>query len=63
MTGGFAWHELMVPDPEAAAAFYGAVLGWGRRDALIDPIKLRQALALGRHCVEHRIAIQIPQFH
>jgi hypothetical protein len=33
MTGYFAWHELMVPDPAAAAAFYGAVAGWGRRDA------------------------------
>lgn len=33
MTGSFAWHELMVPDPEAAASFYAAVIGWGRRDA------------------------------
>ncbi|SDB11923.1 VOC family protein [Belnapia rosea] len=33
MTGHFAWHELMVPDTEAAADFYGKVAGWGRRDA------------------------------
>ncbi len=33
MTGHFAWHELMVPDVEAAVAFYGAVVGWDRRDA------------------------------
>jgi predicted enzyme related to lactoylglutathione lyase len=25
---GFCWDELMSPDPEAAAAFYGAVFGW-----------------------------------
>ena len=33
MTGHFAWHELMVPDPEAATRFYGTVTGWGSRDA------------------------------
>ncbi|WP_043337892.1 VOC family protein [Belnapia moabensis] len=33
MTGYFAWHELMVPDPEAATRFYGTVTGWGTRDA------------------------------
>jgi predicted enzyme related to lactoylglutathione lyase len=25
----FAWEELHSPDPEAAARFYGAVVGWG----------------------------------
>jgi uncharacterized protein len=33
VTGHFAWHELMVPDTAAAARFYGAVIGWGSRDA------------------------------
>lgn len=28
MAGGFIWYELMTPDPEAAAEFYGAVIGW-----------------------------------
>lgn len=28
MTSGFIWYELMTSDPEAAKAFYGAVVGW-----------------------------------
>lgn len=27
--GEFIWYELMTSDPDAAAAFYGAVVGWG----------------------------------
>jgi len=26
--GSFIWYELMTTDPEGAAAFYGAVIGW-----------------------------------
>ena len=26
--GSFIWYELMTPDPDAAATFYGAVVGW-----------------------------------
>jgi predicted enzyme related to lactoylglutathione lyase len=26
--GAFSWCELMTPDPEAAQAFYGELLGW-----------------------------------
>jgi uncharacterized protein len=26
--GAFSWSELMTPDPAAATAFYGALLGW-----------------------------------
>lgn len=26
--GSFIWYELMTPDPDAAAAFYGSVVGW-----------------------------------
>jgi predicted enzyme related to lactoylglutathione lyase len=26
--GSFIWYELMTPDPDAAAKFYGAVVGW-----------------------------------
>lgn len=29
LPGRFAWHELMTTDPDAAKAFYGAVVGWG----------------------------------
>jgi predicted enzyme related to lactoylglutathione lyase len=28
MRGRFIWHELMTPDPKAAASFYGKVVGW-----------------------------------
>jgi predicted enzyme related to lactoylglutathione lyase len=31
--GKFVWYELMTSDTEAAGAFYGAVLGWSKRDA------------------------------
>jgi predicted enzyme related to lactoylglutathione lyase len=31
--GEFIWYELLTSDPEAAAAFYGAVLGWTCRSA------------------------------
>lgn len=27
-TGGFIWYELMTSDPDAAAEFYGPVVGW-----------------------------------
>lgn len=27
-TGTFIWYELMTPDPDVAARFYGAVVGW-----------------------------------
>ena len=26
--GSFIWYELMTPDPDAASAFYGKVVGW-----------------------------------
>lgn len=35
-SGGFIWYELITPDPDASAAFYGAVVGWtvvGQADA------------------------------
>jgi predicted enzyme related to lactoylglutathione lyase len=28
------WHELMTPDPAAALAFYGALLGWAAGEAM-----------------------------
>lgn len=28
MAGDFIWYELMTPDADGAAAFYGAVVGW-----------------------------------
>jgi predicted enzyme related to lactoylglutathione lyase len=31
--GRFVWYQLMATDPEAAKAFYSAVVGWGTRDA------------------------------
>ena len=30
--GRFVWHELMTTDPEAAKAFYTAVVGWGTKE-------------------------------
>lgn len=31
--GSFIWYELLTSDPDAAAAFYSAVVGWNVRDA------------------------------
>jgi predicted enzyme related to lactoylglutathione lyase len=33
MTSSFIWCELLTSDPDAAAAFYGAVLGWKVNDS------------------------------
>jgi uncharacterized protein len=35
--GKFVWHELMTPDPKAAAAFYGKVVGWQPQPYERDP--------------------------
>ncbi|MBU6497811.1 MAG: VOC family protein [Rhodospirillales bacterium] len=31
--GRFVWYDLMTTDPQAAAAFYGDVIGWRTRDS------------------------------
>jgi len=36
MHGTFIWHELMTPDPAAAKAFYGALLGWEPTDMAME---------------------------
>ncbi len=36
MHGTFIWHELMTPDPAAAKAFYGALLGWEPTDMVME---------------------------
>jgi predicted enzyme related to lactoylglutathione lyase len=36
MHGTFIWHELMTPDPAAAKAFYGKLLGWEPTDMQMD---------------------------
>jgi uncharacterized protein len=33
MTSHFIWYELLTSDPDAAAAFYGAVIGWTASDS------------------------------
>ena len=33
MTRHFIWYELLTSDPDAAAAFYGAVIGWTASDS------------------------------
>lgn len=35
--GKFIWYELMTTDPEAAGAFYEAVIGWTKRDSGMAP--------------------------
>jgi hypothetical protein len=33
LQGSFIWYELLTPDPDAAAAFYGDVIGWSAANA------------------------------
>jgi predicted enzyme related to lactoylglutathione lyase len=33
MINGFIWYELLTSDPDAAARFYGAVVGWVAKDS------------------------------
>jgi uncharacterized protein len=40
--GRFVWHELRVPDPAAAARFYGELLGWSA-DAVPTGVTFRVA--------------------
>src|ERR1700674_5785116 len=35
--GRFVWHELMTPDPKAAAAFYKDIVGWTPQPYDKDP--------------------------
>jgi predicted enzyme related to lactoylglutathione lyase len=36
-SGEFCWVEVAVPDTDAAAAFYGDLLGWNRERYEPDP--------------------------
>jgi len=40
MTGKFFWYELMTSDPEAAAKFYGDVVGWGIQESGTEGYRL-----------------------
>ncbi|NOG72185.1 VOC family protein [Roseicella sp. DB1501] len=39
--GDFIWYELLTPDPDGGAAFYGAVLGWQAAPVEGSPIGYR----------------------
>ena len=45
--GKFVWYELLTTDPDAAARFYGAVLGWTMHGAANSPNDYRQFAAAG----------------
>lgn len=67
MTGGFIWYEIMTTDADAAAAFYGPVLGWtfsSRADPAVTTVDYRHitradggsaggALQLGADMISH----------
>lgn len=41
--GDFIWYELITPDPDGAAAFYGPLLGWTVRSAGMQDVDYRLA--------------------
>ncbi len=36
--GKFIWYELMTPDTQAAASFYGSVVGWTTKEMKIEDL-------------------------
>jgi predicted enzyme related to lactoylglutathione lyase len=45
--GSFVWYELITPDPDGAAAFYGSVVGWkisGDSDPIAGGVDYRHIL-------------------
>jgi predicted enzyme related to lactoylglutathione lyase len=43
--GDFIWYELITPDPDAAQAFYGPLVGWTVRDSGMPDMDYRLASA------------------
>lgn len=42
MHGDFVWYELMTPDPDSAARFYGAVVGWTQKPSSSPDMDYRE---------------------
>jgi uncharacterized protein len=51
--GSFIWYELLTPDPDAAAAFYGEVIGWTAATAGQPGIDYRLFSAAGTPVAGH----------
>lgn len=51
--GSFIWYELLTSDPDAAAAFYGDVIGWTAADAGQEGMDYRIFLARGTAIAGH----------
>ncbi|MEA3008528.1 MAG: uncharacterized protein QOJ91_220 [Sphingomonadales bacterium] len=45
--GSFIWYELLTPDRDAAAAFYGEVIGWTAKDSGQPEVDYRLFCAAG----------------
>jgi predicted enzyme related to lactoylglutathione lyase len=60
--GGFVWYELISPDPNAAARFYGDVVGWQSRDAGVEGMDYR-LLSIGGEDVAGFMAAPSPDMH
>jgi uncharacterized protein len=42
MHGDFVWYELITPDPDGAARFYGAVVGWTQKPSSTPGMDYRE---------------------
>ncbi len=53
-TGSFIWYELMAKDADAAAKFYGAVVGW--RFSPPRPCRMARTIAQSYAAMAVRLA-------
>ena len=60
--GTFMWNELLTTDPDTAAAFYGAVLGWTTRSMDMGPMGTYTIVQSGDTDAGGIMHMQGPQF-
>ena len=49
--GRVGWHEPPAADPQKALAFYGALFGWQRAEAIVGAMGTYQLFSAGEHTI------------